>query len=53
MAAVTRETLEVQTGKGILILKELQLEGKKRMSAEAFLRGFAVETGKKLGKSPE
>ncbi|TGY98316.1 methionyl-tRNA formyltransferase [Petralouisia muris] len=53
VAAVTRETLEVQTGKGILILKELQLEGKKRMSAEAFLRGFAVETGKKLGKSPE
>lgn len=47
---VMKDAIEVQTGQGILILKELQLEGKKRLSADAFLRGFSVEAGKKLGK---
>ena len=35
----------VQTGQGILSLKEVQLEGKKRMSIDAFLRGYPVEEG--------
>lgn len=35
----------VQTGKGILKLTELQLEGKKRMKTDAFLRGYTVEKG--------
>lgn len=47
---VMKDAIEVQTGQGILILKELQLEGKKRLSADAFLRGFSVEAGEKLGK---
>lgn len=36
----------VQTGKGVLRLEEIQLEGKKRMSCDAFLRGFelAIDT---------
>lgn len=42
---VTKNTLEVQTGDGILAILELQMEGKKRMSADAFLRGCAVEEG--------
>lgn len=53
VAKVTKDAIEVQTGEGILVLKELQLEGKKRLSADAFLRGFAVEAGKKLGKNPK
>ncbi len=48
--AVARDAISVQTGQGALILEELQLEGKKRMSAEAFLRGFALAPGKELGK---
>ena len=46
---VTRSAILVQTGQGILILEELQLEGKKRMPTDAFLRGFPLEPGKKLG----
>lgn len=40
-----REGLLVQTGEGMLLLTEVQLEGKKRMSAEAFLNGCPVEAG--------
>lgn len=47
---VTKSALEVQTGQGILVLEEVQLEGKKRMTTDAFLRGFAAEAGVKLGK---
>ncbi|MDO4521524.1 MAG: methionyl-tRNA formyltransferase [Eubacteriales bacterium] len=39
------KTLGVQTGDGVLIIEELQLEGKKRMAADAFLRGYSVEKG--------
>lgn len=35
----------VQTGDGILKILELQLEGKKRMDAEAFLRGCQIPAG--------
>lgn len=35
--------LYVQTGRGVLCIKELQLEGKKRMTADAFLRGYAIK----------
>lgn len=38
----------VKTGDGLLVITELQLEGKKRMAAEAFLRGYSVEKGMKL-----
>ena len=33
----------IQTGEGILKIDTLQLEGKKRMDAQAFLRGYTVE----------
>lgn len=46
---VDKKVIGVQTGKDILILQEIQLEGKKRMSADAFLRGFPLVCGTALG----
>ena len=42
---VTKNSMEVQTGQGVLSLLEVQLEGKKRMEIDAFLRGFQVIQG--------
>ena len=33
----------VQTGCGVLCIEELQLEGKKRMTVDAFLRGYTMK----------
>ncbi|MFW5976677.1 MAG: methionyl-tRNA formyltransferase, partial [Bacillota bacterium] len=41
--------LLVQTGQGIIKIKNLQLEGRKKMSVEDFLRGYDLEEGEKLG----
>lgn len=46
---VTKDAIVVATGKDGLAITELQLEGKKRMTARDFLAGRAVETGTKLG----
>ena len=46
---VTKQTFSVQTGEGALRINELQIPGKKKMSADAFLRGYQVKTGEKLG----
>ena len=46
---ITKNSLEVQTGEGVLSLVEVQLEGKKRMEIDAFLRGYQVEEGTVLG----
>ncbi len=46
---VGKDSLKVMTGDGLLAIKELQLEGKKRMAVEAFLRGYPVQTGLILG----
>lgn len=45
IVAVSKKELKVQTGDGILSLLEVQLEGKKRMDIEAFLRGYEVMEG--------
>lgn len=42
---VTKDSLFVQTGNGVLAILELQLEGKKRMDTESFLRGYTVKEG--------
>ena len=42
--------LHVKTGDGILVIEELQLEGKKRMKTADFLRGYAIEPGTRLGE---
>jgi len=34
--------LNIATSDGIISIKELQIEGKKRMSVEDFLRGFSI-----------
>jgi methionyl-tRNA formyltransferase len=41
--------LLVACGSGVLELGEVQLEGRKRMSAHDFLRGHPLETGTRLG----
>lgn len=46
---IRKDSIVIMTGEGLLIIKELQLEGKKRMPADAFLRGFNVPLGTKLG----
>ncbi len=44
-----KDALVVATGEGALVIRELQLEGKKRMTTDAFLRGYPVATGTILG----
>lgn len=46
---VTKDKIVVMTGKDALIIHELQLEGKKRLSCDAFLRGYPIEKGTILG----
>jgi methionyl-tRNA formyltransferase len=42
---VEKDGFLVQTGAGLLKITELQIPGKKRMDAGAFLRGYTVEPG--------
>jgi methionyl-tRNA formyltransferase len=47
--SATDTGLRIQTSQGILNVTSLQLEGKKRMDIAAFLRGYPIPTGTKLG----
>ena len=49
VAAITKTSLKIHTGKGLLSILELQPEGKKRMPVDAFLRGYPVEPGEMFG----
>jgi len=42
--------LEVETGRGVLEIREFQIPGKKRLGADDFLRGFPVEEGMVFGR---
>jgi methionyl-tRNA formyltransferase len=42
---IADKNLAVATGKGTLYLTDVQLEGKKRMPIEAFLRGHKIKVG--------
>jgi methionyl-tRNA formyltransferase len=42
---VEKNQFAVQTGDGLLLIRELQIPGKKRMDAGAFLRGYQVQEG--------
>ena len=42
---VEKDGFYVQTGNGLLKVLELQISGKKRMDAGAFLRGYTIEPG--------
>lgn len=46
---VTKKAIKVAAGNGYLYLKEIQLEGKKRMDVASFLNGYSI-TATKLGK---
>ncbi|MBE5934909.1 MAG: methionyl-tRNA formyltransferase [Lachnospiraceae bacterium] len=46
---VDKSSMLVNTAEGLLDLQEVQLEGKKRMMIEDFLRGFKVSVGTILG----
>lgn len=46
---VGKDRFSVQTGQGVLTVLELQLPGKKRMDAGAFLRGYQIKEGEALG----
>ena len=41
----------MKTGEGSLTIRELQIPGKKRMDAGAFLRGYSLKEGLILGEN--
>ncbi len=47
---VEKDCITVAAGEGVLCIYELQLEGRKRMSAHDFLLGVRMEPGEKLGE---
>lgn len=49
--AAAGSDLRVQTGSGILNIRSLQPEGKKRMDTAAFLRGYPVKAGERFERS--
>lgn len=50
ITAISKDHIRVRTGEGFLNIYELQLEGKKRMSAHDFLLGVKMTEGEKLGR---
>ncbi len=46
---VLKDSVVIATGKGILKVYSMQLEGKKRMSAHDFLLGVRMQPGERLG----
>lgn len=47
---ITKEGFIVKCGKHNLLINEIQLQGKKRMSSDAFLRGHSLTKGETLGR---
>jgi len=45
----SKEGIVVSTGKGNIIIEELQIEGKRRMKAEEFISGHKISAGDRLG----
>lgn len=45
---VTKEVIKVQTGEGLLVVKSVQPEGKKRMQVKDYLLGYQIKTGERL-----
>ena len=48
VVAVAKDSIHVQTGRGVLVLKEVQLEGKRRMPVRDFLLGCPLKVGEIL-----
>lgn len=53
VAQTGKDFFDVYTGKGILRIHSLQLEGKKRMAAKDFLLGYEVAPGMVFGQEGE
>jgi len=49
IAQVSKDGLVVVTGEGNLTIKELQIEGKRRMTVEDFIAGHKIKIGERLG----
>ncbi len=49
IVSIGKEGLLIATGQGLLLIRELQLEGRKRMPVADFLRGHRLESGIRLG----
>jgi methionyl-tRNA formyltransferase len=47
--SATHNGISIATGDGILVVDELQLQGRKRLSAAEFVRGGGVKVGAALG----
>ena len=52
VVAVEKESFSIQTGSGVLRVTEVQPQGKRRMSAEEYLRGYRLAVGTVLGPLP-
>lgn len=50
---VDKEAVYIQTGKDILKITGVQLEGKKKMSMKEFLLGYQIKPGEIFGKAEE
>lgn len=50
VVTVAKDYIEVAAKEGTILIYELQLEGKKRMSTHDFLLGVKLEPGERLGK---
>ena len=48
-----KKGIYVACGEGVLVLSQVQLEGKKRMAADAFLRGCRIEAGNRFADKKE
>jgi methionyl-tRNA formyltransferase len=46
---VSKKGILVSCAKGFILIKELQIESKRKMSVEEFIRGHKIETGERLG----
>ena len=51
--AADKGGIQVACGQKVLVLHEVQLEGKKRMEADAFLRGYQLKPGDMFRDSRE
>lgn len=53
VTAAEKGGIAVATGEGTLVVRELQVEGGRRMSAEEFLRGHRLACGVRLGREAQ
>ena len=45
----THDEIKIATGQGILLIKQVQLQGRKRLLIKEFIKGYPGLKGKKLG----